>query len=89
MRSAVSAHEHRRGPERAAVACAPVNIVQVQKVQNVGVRRRLLEVDLHELHRVGVDARPRLADERQQMREGILLGPAQRSAWIQVIPSRP
>ncbi len=60
-----------------AILDAPSHIVHAEQVEDVCVGRRLAEVDLHELHRVGVDARHWLADVRQYVIQCVLLTPAQ------------
>ncbi len=56
---------------------APLYVTQLKQAEDVHVIRRLVEVYLHELYWVRVDARHRLADIRQDVVQRILLGPAQ------------
>ena len=65
------------GEKTACTAGAPLDIVQAQQVEHICVGRRLVEVHLDELHRVGVHARHGLADVRQDVVLRILLSPAQ------------
>ena len=60
---------------RAAVA--PLYLAQLKQAEDVRVVRRLVELDLHELNRVRIDTRRRLADEREDVIQRVLLGPAQ------------
>jgi hypothetical protein len=53
----------------------------VEKVENVRVGWRLVEVDLHELHWVRIDARRRQANVRKDVAQSILFSPAQPSSW--------